>query len=667
MLGLIALLATLQYRWLGQISAAERERMKATLAARTDAFANEFDQELTRAYLTFQLEPMENADGLASRIAGRYAQWQGTSKYPRLVKDVLIVTKEQPGTALLQRFNPSTGFVEPASWTPALQSIREHVEKTEVGTPASGAIMVRTIPSLWEAVPAIVIPSPVLYVSEGPARLPGASGMRFTTALRLTVLALDREYVVSDMLPALSRHHFTGTVADEANYEMAVVSKDDRATVFSTTSSLSAGDVETADARAEFFQVRIQDFGRLAADVRRFTTFSAQLRRSPEETQTRSGQSASGERERRTVRQRVIPKEGAGTFTITEAPQVSILLSHAGPEATAEQRKAVESGIAAAVGRPTPNPARWQLLVKHPAGSLETAVAKARRRNLAVSSGILAILGISIGVLVVSTRRAHELARQQMEFVAAVSHELRTPLAVIRSAADNLAEGIVHEEAQVRQYGALVRGEGRRLSEMVEQILELAGIQSGQRGFALGPVPLLPVVQDVLRSSQPLLDAAGVQVEMDVPEALPPVLGDEAALRRVVQNLVGNAIKYGKSGGWIGIRARSTARDVQLTVSDRGIGIDPAEQPRIFEPFYRAPGVIEAQIQGAGLGLSLVQRIVDAHGGRIVVQSTPGSGSEFTVHLPSAFFDSRERALAQDRSSESGDSALADVQGRASA
>jgi K+-sensing histidine kinase KdpD len=161
----------------------------------------------------------------------------------------------------------------------------------------------------------------------------------------------------------------------------------------------------------------------------------------------------------------------------------------------------------------------------------------------------------------------------------------------------------------------------------------------------------------------------------------------------VVQNLVGNAIKYGKSGGWIGIRARSTGRDVQLTVSDRGIGIEPAEQPRIFEPFYRAPGVIDAQIQGAGLGLSLVQRIVDAHGGRIIVQSTPGSGSEFTVHLPAASFDSREGALAQDRSfdsregalaqdrsfdsregalaqdrsSESRDSALPDVQGRASA
>ena len=124
--------------------------------------------------------------------------------------------------------------------------------------------------------------------------------------------------------------------------------------------------------------------------------------------------------------------------------------------------------------------------MKHPSGSLEAAVNAARRRNLLVSTASSAMLGASMGLLVVSTRRAQELARQQIEFVAAVSHELRTPLAVIRSAADNLADGVVHDEAQVRKYGELVRGEGRRLTEMVEQILEFAGIQSGQRALHAG-------------------------------------------------------------------------------------------------------------------------------------------------------------------------------------
>jgi signal transduction histidine kinase len=269
-------------------------------------------------------------------------------------------------------------------------------------------------------------------------------------------------------------------------------------------------------------------------------------------------------------------------------------------------------------------------------GSLEAAVGQVRQRNLLVSSGILAILGASIGFLVVTTRRAQDLARQQMEFVAAVSHELRTPLAVIRSAADNLADGVVHDDPQVRKYGALVGGEGRRLTEMVEQILELAGIHSGQRGFPLAPVAVLPLLREVVEASSTLIAEAGLSVEYDVPETLPPVLGDQQALRRMLLNLVGNAIKYGAKGGWIGLKARAAGREVSISVADRGIGIEAAEQPRIFEPFYRAPGVIAAQIQGAGLGLSLVQRIVEAHGGRIAVRSAPGAGSAFTVYLPAA-------------------------------
>jgi signal transduction histidine kinase len=307
----------------------------------------------------------------------------------------------------------------------------------------------------------------------------------------------------------------------------------------------------------------------------------------------------------------------------------------------------LERGVAAAAAlaaRQADSP--WRLIVKHPSGSLEAAVAQVRRRNLLVSSGILGILGVSVGFLVVTTRRAQSLARQQMEFVAAVSHELRTPLAVIRSAADNLADGVVRGEDQVRKYGTLVGDEGRRLSEMVEQILELSGIHSGQRGFALAPVPVAPMLRDVVAASATLVEEAGLRVEYDIPDTLPPVLGDEQALRRMFQNLLGNAIKYGASGGRIDIRARANGRHVTIGVEDRGMGIEPAEQARIFEPFYRAPGAIAAQIQGAGLGLSLVQRIVEAHGGRITVRSAPGSGSEFTVHLPTASEEGAPRTLS---------------------
>jgi signal transduction histidine kinase len=125
-----------------------------------------------------------------------------------------------------------------------------------------------------------------------------------------------------------------------------------------------------------------------------------------------------------------------------------------------------------------------------------------------------------------------------------------------------------------------------------------------------------------------------VDVDLAVAEHLPAVAGDEAALRRVFQNLAGNAVKYGADAGWIGITAVRGASTIDVSVSDRGIGIAAADQSRIFDPFYRAPDVVAAQIQGAGLGLSLVKRIVEAHGGRITLQSAPGQGSTFTVSLP---------------------------------
>jgi signal transduction histidine kinase len=136
------------------------------------------------------------------------------------------------------------------------------------------------------------------------------------------------------------------------------------------------------------------------------------------------------------------------------------------------------------------------LLVQHESGSLEAAVENVRRRNLAISFGVLLLLTISVGVLTLSSRRAHRLARQQMEFVAGVSHELRTPVAVIRSAAENLALGVVGSGDRVKQYGQAIETEARRLGDMVERVLQYAGIASG---IATARVPLAPA--DIIESA----------------------------------------------------------------------------------------------------------------------------------------------------------------------
>ena len=632
LLGLIGLLATLQYKWLGQVSAAERERMQANLSGRSAAFAQDFDREVTRAYLLFQVDTQSEGKNLAAQLADRYDRWQATSRYPRLVKDIYIVPFDEAEAGQVRRFNPTTRFIEPSPWPESLAAVRAQLVQPGPSAAAQGNVVVRTIgPSVLENVPALIVPMPVLMVNTfknfAPAPESGQD-VRFRTHLSHTVLVLDRDYITGDLLPALAQQHFRG--ANEGiEYDLAVVSSARKATVYTTDSSFTPEAGGAADASADLFQIRTQEFSAMAAEVRRFTSFVSRV------PSNGAGAAATeAARKHETEMRRLLLREGSrATFTMRESPPVAIMLQHA-PNA---DRPTVE-GVSAVAGQALRSlpAAHWRLVVKHPAGSLETAVSNVRRRNLLVSSGILAVLGASVGFLLVSTRRAHDLARQQMEFVAAVSHELRTPLAVIRSAADNLAEGVVNGEGQVRRYGELVRGEGRRLSEMVEQILELAGIQSGQRGFALRPVPVLQLVHEVVHATEPLLQEAGLQVEYEIAEPLPPVLGDESALRRVVQNLVGNAIKYGARGGWVGIKARSVGREVQITVADRGIGIAAAQQENIFKPFYRSPDVVSAQIQGAGLGLSLVQRIVEAHGGRISVESTIGQGSAFTVHLPSA-------------------------------
>ena len=166
-------------------------------------------------------------------------------------------------------------------------------------------------------------------------------------------------------------------------------------------------------------------------------------------------------------------------------------------------------------------------MAKHRAGSLEAAVAAVRRRNLVLSSSVLLLLTMAVGLIVVSARRAQELARQQMEFVAAVSHELRTPVSVIGAAAGNLADGVVGDPQRVRKYGETIQGEARRLAETVERVLQLAGIAAGRAAAAQVPVhPARAGAAIRSRRAATEIENAGVKVEVDVAENLPHVLGE---------------------------------------------------------------------------------------------------------------------------------------------
>jgi two-component system phosphate regulon sensor histidine kinase PhoR len=276
----------------------------------------------------------------------------------------------------------------------------------------------------------------------------------------------------------------------------------------------------------------------------------------------------------------------------------------------------------------------WQLVVTHRSGSVDAAVAQARRRNLLISSSILLLLAVSVAMIVISTGRAQRLARQQMEFVSAVSHELRTPLAVICSAGENLADGVVSEPEHARRYGTLVRDEGRRLTGMIEQVLDFAGISSGRKIYNLHPTDVRDVVSEALAAFSLQIQQCDFVVDVQTHDGIPPIIADKSALVRAVQNLIGNALKYSGAGRWIGVRMSATSDGVAITVEDRGPGIPSDELPHLFEPFYRGRTARESQISGSGLGLSLVKEIVDAHRGTVTVHSSVGQGSSFNIVLP---------------------------------
>jgi signal transduction histidine kinase len=280
----------------------------------------------------------------------------------------------------------------------------------------------------------------------------------------------------------------------------------------------------------------------------------------------------------------------------------------------------------------------WQLVARHQSGSIELAVSAARRRNLIIGFGVLFLLGSSIVVLIVAAERARALAKRQMEFVAGVSHELRTPLSVIQSAGFNLAKGLVEDSNRVRQYGTTIQTEGRRLSDMIEQMLSYAGIQSGRNQYDLRPIQIAEVIERALAEYLPVLNEAGWEVEKEIEEHLPPVSADAPTLESVVKNLIHNALKYASTGKWLRLSACATRgmknNEVQITVADRGLGIDPADLPHIFEPFYRGQKIVASAVPGAGLGLSLVRRHIQAHRGRVTVKSSPREGTTVTLHLP---------------------------------
>ncbi len=562
---LLALLASLQYRWSGKVSALERQRMESSLFIAGAHFSEDFDREVTRIFVFFHPDSREPAGDRLDRTARQYDRWMAEAPHPNLVRDVFLLL---PGDGGLEVLRPAEHRFAPSPWSPDLVEARRRLEQNP---PPHGGFGIGTV--AMGDVPGLVIPLAF-------PRPPEAGQAPDPLAGAYLVVRLDWKTITGEMLPALTRQYFVSP-RGAADYVVAVRETEaPHRVLFVSDPKMTPRAFGAGDLQLGMFGLRPFE------ELRSLSTEHEANGRRPHPP---------------------------------EPPRVHLGMP---PPGDRHHRRDSEA---------------WQLLIRHRDGTLEEAVAAIRRRNLAISLGILALLGITSGMMFVTTQRAQRLANQQIEFVAGVTHELNTPLTAIRSAGQNLADGVVAEPGQVKRYGALIESEGRRLSDMVGQALEFAGIQSGRRIYHPGPADVGEIVDGALQDCRWLLREKRIQVDREVEPGLPSVLVDAAALRRAVANLIENAVKYGGRAAWIGVRVRrAAAGPVEITVADRGPGIRREDLPHLFEPFFRGRDGATAGVPGSGLGLSLVRHIAEAHGGRVTVATGVGEGAAFTLQLPAA-------------------------------
>jgi two-component system phosphate regulon sensor histidine kinase PhoR len=253
-------------------------------------------------------------------------------------------------------------------------------------------------------------------------------------------------------------------------------------------------------------------------------------------------------------------------------------------------------------------------------------------RAIEATAQLVAMSNERFGVVVLRDVSAvRRLESMRREFVANVSHELRTPLASIRAVVETLEAGAIDDPPAAAEFLHRIVGEIERLTDLVNDLLELGKAQSGRLSLRLEPLAPIDFVPEGAERLRPQVDRAGLQLVVDVPADLPPVLADRARIEQVLINLIHNAIKF-TPAGTITVSARSEDSVLHVAVEDTGVGIPESDLPRVFERFYKTDRARRSE--GTGLGLAIAKHVVQAHGGTISVSSRPGEGARFEFTLP---------------------------------
>lgn len=584
-LGLLALLAVLQYHRQVQVSAAEREKMQHEVTTNTSRFAEDFNREIQGAYFNFQLDLDEWKSSTV--FNERFDAWTSKAAYPELVHDIYFAGS---ASDVLLKYDRDARSFSRSDWTPDLSDLQKRLsdpknvrmiyeDKFAVAVPVhdAGKKFERIILKQTGQEPAVP------RIVEIPEKIGDV------------ILMLDPVVIKNRILPELANRYFA-----DGSYRVSVGGKDSEP-VFTT-----ADPVTSTDASQPLLELSPDRF-----------MFFARRGPAPEDV----GEVHRGVVMNHRVESRTMSRVEEGS---TDSNSVTIEMTRT------DDSKPRTSIVTASRSN---GDGVWTLNVQHTAGSIDNYINRQFRQNVAVGTGLFGLIAVAVLGIFFSAQRAKAFAQRQVDFVSSVSHEFRTPLAVIYSAGENLADGIAKDDDQVSRYGMLIKAEGRKLSGMVEQILEFAGARSGKQKYNIVSADASEIVRDAVDECSSVAAARGFVIDTDIAESL-PIKADAGAISRAVQNLITNAVKYSDGSRQVLVTAANGGGSVRISVEDTGIGISESDLKQIFEPFYRSKDVVDAQIHGNGLGLSLVEQIVEAHGGTVRAESEVGKGSKFTIELP---------------------------------
>jgi len=623
MASVLIIVVVLQYRWTKQLSVASEARLATTLQPLMIGWHLDFFGELSAICVALQVGPDSGARDNLDDYLHRYINWSHASINPEsveniyanpgVVKNIYVWNTAGRATPRLLRLNPDAARIEPANSPENLQPLLARLQTksssltvalrawesdapSSDGRPRNAVGNPTVVPQRsdlstgWQfdpGVPAIV--HPIINAGRHSPHSdaePTSSG----GPINWIVVVLNLDYIQKSVLPDLTKRDFSSREGLE--YKLAVISatKPPRV-IYSSESGFPDSKEGPVDSRMNIFG------------------------HPPE--------SVEGDFWQAIKNSESIRNEDWRNFS---APVWFPVIQYGSQNEP------------------------WTLLVQHRTGPLDSISRSIWRRNLLTSGIVLLLLTCGMCLIVFATRRAQKLAQLRLDFVANISHELLTPIAAIHSVGQNQMDGLCDTMADSILNGANITAQTRQLSDMVKQILLFVSTQNGTIRYNLCPLDVSEIIDSVRKNIAILVESNGFEVEQQVQEGLPKVMGDLPALSQCLQNLIGNAVKYSGHNRWIGISAslqngKANEQEIRISVQDHGRGISSSETANIFEPFYRSPNVVDAQIHGTGLGLAVAKRIAQAMGGRLSVVSELNVGSTFTLHLPAAFSSNVEPIL----------------------